>query len=176
MRAACRTVIERLTLVRSIALEAGWRPNEERVWLRGLCGGPAAHELFLADSSNYAMRAFDVRAGRLDARDVYTATWTRVCMWEYVNDVVYTTAPSRTRCLSPRNTWTRQRALVGAPQRSIVRLPPHAIQHTGRGRMDIPRRSARRESSLQSVWHWRRSRVPRAPLPLAAALRQRHTL
>ena len=71
MRAA-RRVIARLSLSRRIPLDALRRPNQTIVYLLGLCGGTAAHELFLADRYNNAVRAFDVRTGRLDARDAYT--------------------------------------------------------------------------------------------------------
>ena len=82
MRAA-RRVIARLSLSRRIPPDA-LRPNETSVLLVGLCGGAAAHELFLADQNNNAIRAFDVRTGRLDARDAYTPS-----NGEWVNDVAY---------------------------------------------------------------------------------------
>ena len=71
---AARRVIARLSLSRRI---------ETGVCLEGLCGGAAAHELFLADYFN-AVCAFDVRTGRLDARDAYTPP-----NGERVNDVAY---------------------------------------------------------------------------------------
>ena len=60
--------------------------EETRVCLRGLCGGAAAHELFLADSpiGRDVVRAFDVRTCQLDARDAYTPP-----IGERVNDVAY---------------------------------------------------------------------------------------
>ena len=71
MRAA-RRVIARLSLSRRIPPDALRRPNETSVLLLGLCGGAAAHELFLTYLYNNAVRAFDVRTGRLDARDTYS--------------------------------------------------------------------------------------------------------
>ena len=82
MRAA-RRVIERLSLARRIPPDSLCRPNETSVRLSGLCGGAAAHELFHADH-NRAVRALDVRTGRLDARDAYTPP-----NGEFVNDVAY---------------------------------------------------------------------------------------
>ena len=83
---AVRRVVERLTLSRRIPSAALRRPNETSLNLNGLCGGAAAHELFLADSSlgREVVREFDVRAARLDARDAYTAP-----AGEFVNDVAY---------------------------------------------------------------------------------------
>ena len=56
-----------------------------RIRLYGLCSGAAANELFLADWENNVVRAFDVRTGRLDARDAYMLP-----KGESVNDVAYT--------------------------------------------------------------------------------------
>ena len=56
-------------------------------------------------------------------------------------------------------------------------MPPHAILAwvvLVHGRI-LSARTARRDSTLQSVRHWRPLRVPRALLPLAAALRPRRT-
>ena len=78
MRAA-RRGIERLSLSRRIPPDSLRQLNEI---LYGLCGGAAAHELFLADRD--VVHAFDVRTGRLDARDPYTPP-----NWEWVRDVAY---------------------------------------------------------------------------------------
>ena len=83
MRAG-RRVIARLSLSRRIPPDALCRLNDTSACLWGLCGGAAAHELFLADFYNSAVRAFDVRTGRLDARDAYTPP-----NGEYLNDVAY---------------------------------------------------------------------------------------
>ena len=83
MRAA-RRALERLSLSRRIPPDALRRPNESNVCLVGLCGGAAAHELFLYVSWKNAVRALDVRTGRLDARDAYTPP-----NMEYVYDVAY---------------------------------------------------------------------------------------
>ena len=77
MRAA-RRVITRLSLSRRIPPDALHRPNETSLYLFGLCGGAAAHWL------NRVVRAFDVRTGRLDARDAYTPP-----NGEHVHDVEY---------------------------------------------------------------------------------------
>ena len=83
---AARRVIERLSLARRIPPDALCRPNETSVYLVGLCGGAAAHELFLADSysGREVVGAFDVRTGRLDARDEYQPP-----NGERVRDVAY---------------------------------------------------------------------------------------
>ena len=73
----------RVILSRRLPRAAFRRPNERDVEFWGLCGGAAAHELFLADYL-HRVRAFDVRTGRLDARDAYTPP-----NGEEVNDVAY---------------------------------------------------------------------------------------
>ena len=66
---AARHVLGRLALSRCIPPDALRLPNETGMRLRGLSGGAAALELFLAEAHNNVVRAFDVRAARLDARD-----------------------------------------------------------------------------------------------------------
>lgn len=79
--AAPAGVIASVALSRRIP-QAELRPsNETYVWLRGLCGGAAAHELFFTDSRNDMVRSFDARPVRLDAF--------RPAVGECVNDVAY---------------------------------------------------------------------------------------
>ena len=80
---ADRRVFSRLSLSRRIPPDALHRSNETNLWLVALCGGAAAHELFLIDRFN-AVCAFDVRTGRLNALDVYTPP-----NGELVSDVAY---------------------------------------------------------------------------------------
>ena len=122
MRAA-RRVIALLSLSRSIPPDALRRQNETNVFLSGLCGGAAAHQLFLADFN--AVRAFDVRTGRLDARDTYTPP-----NGESVNDVAYSAeSDSLFVATGHRDDSEVIVALVGAAdRRPVERMPPHAIR------------------------------------------------
>lgn len=73
-----------LRLSRDIRQESLRRANETGLYLIGLTGGAAAHELFIADNSNNAVRSFDLLSARLEARDVY-----RAGISEWLSDVVY---------------------------------------------------------------------------------------
>lgn len=73
-----------LAFSRHISKTALKRSNETGVWLSGLCGGTAAHQLFIADNTNDVVRSFDVRFARLDARDVF-----RCAVDEHLHDVAY---------------------------------------------------------------------------------------
>lgn len=97
MCAAATSAIASVTLKKRFSQAALKRSNESKVLLgllqrsketdvclRGICGGTASHELFLADSSKDVVRAFDVHTARLDARDAF-----RCIDGERINDVAY---------------------------------------------------------------------------------------
>ena len=117
------------------------RPTEKRAHLSGMAAGRSADELFLADSANNAVRAFNTSTGQLDARDVYRGS----AVSGYVESVAYS-APTDTLIIcSWRAGMLRHRA-----QSSIVRAHK---QHRRRVAKATPAASTCKRLGVASCAH-----------------------
>ena len=74
------------TLFRRIPKTRLRRSNETAAEIVGLSGAATAHELFIADSANNVVRAFNLKEDRFVAPKVYTGS---AASGEFVHDVAY---------------------------------------------------------------------------------------
>ena len=124
-----RRVIAGLSFSRRIGNETLRRPNDRRL-ARGLWDWPVGQQRTSCSSrtsGNDVVRAFDLRADRLDARDVYRAE-----SGEYVSGVAYS-AESDTLFVATWNyeitrRYRCQRALIRPHKQYLGSPPPNAIR------------------------------------------------